>query len=82
MFGQRRALLSSALRLNVLPGVVTTLSEQFANTAASVFVQGTAVWVKRWVEEEDTSAPAEPEGEPGADGPCVLGGAGTPQHGL
>lgn len=60
--GQRRALLSSALRVDITPSAAVGLAEQYQRTAAAVFVQGSVAFVNKWYEVEtlaDTAADSE-----------------------
>jgi hypothetical protein len=72
---QRRALLSSALRVDITPSAVVGLAEQYQRTAAAVFVQGAVAFVNKWFEIEmpsdaaavESGAEASDSGGNGAD---------------
>lgn len=75
---QRRALLSSALRVDITPDAVVGLAEQYQRTAAAVFLQGSVAFVNKWFEIEMSSDAAAESGEETADS---NGGAGTESSG-
>lgn len=62
---QRRALLSSALRIDITPSAVLGIAEDYQRTAAAVFVQGSVAFVNKWFEVEMPSVGvADSEAEP------------------
>ena len=80
---QRRALLSSSLRVDITPEAVGELSEQYQRTAAAVFVKGRTAFVNKWFEAELPAASGSGEGSGGGGGGGGGGDGGCqvdPEH--
>jgi hypothetical protein len=82
---QRRAMLSSALRVDITPSAVIGLAEEYQRTAAAVFVQGSVAFVNKWFEVEMPSDSSTVDESANDGGESTSGDAGggcqiDPEH--
>ena len=73
---QRRAMLSSALRVDITPTAVIDLAEQYQRTAAAVFVQGAVAFVNKWFEVNVPVTEVAKDADGAADGTAGGGKSG------